>query len=198
MNCASCRRHHHGPHTHPHWDLDALLAATAGASMDADKINTITSAAGHRAAAGQGGPLRNVLADTGAFGGRWAHANQLIGEVINNLNAVLATVDAKSAAIFGQCLVAAVSGLAKNRGSDRGRHFRAGVDGSYGTVSEIRAGRCKGHPGKRPPLATGAGQPKGRVSTTTSSSSARTTCACPRWAVTDSCGARKRTKTRCA
>lgn len=84
--------------------------------FDADKINTITSAV-IELLQGQGGPLANVLADTGAFSAALGARDQLIGEVITNLNAVLATVDAKSAQFSASVdqLQQLVSGLAKNR-----------------------------------------------------------------------------------
>lgn len=85
-------------HTQPALDLDALLGGLRPVlkGFDADKINTITSAV-IELLQGQGGPLANVLADTGAFSAALGARDQLIGEVITNLNAVLATVDAKSA-----------------------------------------------------------------------------------------------------
>ncbi|CNZ29484.1 MCE-family protein MCE4B [Mycobacterium tuberculosis] len=105
-------------HTQPALDLDALLGGLRPVlkGFDADKINTITSAV-IELLQGQGGPLANVLADTGAFSAALGARDQLIGEVITNLNAVLATVDAKSAQFSASVdqLQQLVSGLAKNR-----------------------------------------------------------------------------------
>lgn len=52
---------------------------------------------GHRIAAGPGGALSSMLASTSAFSQNLAARDQLIGEVIDNLNIVLATVDEKGA-----------------------------------------------------------------------------------------------------
>jgi len=46
---------------------------------------------------GQGGALANMLASTSSFSQNLAARDQLIGDVINNLNSVLGTVDEKGA-----------------------------------------------------------------------------------------------------
>ncbi len=134
-------------HTQPALDLDALLGGLRPVlkGFDADKINTITSAV-IELLQGQGGPLANVLADTGAFSAALGARDQLIGEVITNLNAVLATVDAKSAQFSASVdqLQQLVSGLAKNRIRSRApfrrwRRRRRILRNCCG----IRAGRCK-------------------------------------------------------
>jgi phospholipid/cholesterol/gamma-HCH transport system substrate-binding protein len=85
-------------HTQPALDLDALLGGLKPVlkGLDADKVNTISGAV-IELLQGQGGALSNVLADTSAFSTALGQRDQLIGDVINNLNTVLGTVDQKSA-----------------------------------------------------------------------------------------------------
>ncbi|CKN13892.1 MCE-family protein MCE4B [Mycobacterium tuberculosis] len=175
-------------HTQPALDLDALLGGLRPVlkGFDADKINTITSAV-IELLQGQGGPLANVLADTGAFSAALGARDQLIGEVITNLNAVLATVDAKSAQFWPVSTSCSSwsaawprTGIRSRAPFRRWRRRRRILRNCCG----IRAGRCKASwktPGRWLPSWT-TERPR---STTTSSSSARTTCACPRWAVTE-------------
>ena len=60
-----------------------------------------------------------------------AARDQLIGDVINNLNTVLATVDDKGAQFNASVdqLQQLITGLAQGPRSDRGRHPAAGVGG---------------------------------------------------------------------
>src|SRR5579884_1878434 len=85
-------------HTQPALDLDALLGGLRPLvkGLDADKINTISSAV-IELLQGQGGALSDVLANTSAFSSALGQRDQLIGDVITNLNTVLGTIDQKSA-----------------------------------------------------------------------------------------------------
>jgi phospholipid/cholesterol/gamma-HCH transport system substrate-binding protein len=105
-------------HTEPALDLDALLGGLRPVlkGLDANKINTISSYV-IELLQGQGGALSNLLADTNAFGSALGTRDQAIGEVINNLNAVLATVDAKGAQFSASVdeLQKLITGLAQGR-----------------------------------------------------------------------------------
>jgi len=105
-------------HTQPALDLDALLGGLRPVlkGLDADKVNTITSAV-IDLLQGQGGALSNVLADTSAFSSALGRRDQLIGDVINNLNTVLGTVDQKSAQFSTSVdqLQQLITGLAGNK-----------------------------------------------------------------------------------
>jgi phospholipid/cholesterol/gamma-HCH transport system substrate-binding protein len=110
-------------HTQPALDLDALLGGLRPVlkGLDADKINTISSAV-IELLQGQGGALSNVLADTSAFSTALGQRDQLIGDVINNLNTVLGTIDQKSAQFSTSVdqLQQLISGLAKSKDSIAG------------------------------------------------------------------------------
>ena len=105
-------------HTQPALDLDALLGGLRPVlkGLDADKVNTVSSAV-IELLQGQGGALSNVLADTSAFSSALGQRDQLIGDVINNLNTVLKTVDQRSAQFSASVdqLQQVISGLAKNK-----------------------------------------------------------------------------------
>jgi phospholipid/cholesterol/gamma-HCH transport system substrate-binding protein len=105
-------------HTQPALDLDALLGGLRPVlkGLDANKINTISSYV-IQLLQGQGGALSNLLADTNAFGSTLGARDQVIGDVINNLNAVLATVDAKGAQFSASVdeLQKLITGLAQGR-----------------------------------------------------------------------------------
>ncbi|MBO0863827.1 MAG: MCE family protein [Mycobacterium sp.] len=105
-------------HTQPALDLDALLGGLRPVlkGLDADKVNTITSYV-IELLQGQGGALSNVLANTDAFGSALGARDQVIGDVINNLNAVLATVDHKGAQFSASVdrLQQLITGLAQGR-----------------------------------------------------------------------------------
>lgn len=105
-------------HTQPALDLDALLGGLRPVlkGLDADKVNTITGYV-IELLQGQGGALSNMLADTGAFGSALGARDQVIGDVINNLNVVLGTVDDKGAAFSASVdqLQQLISGLARGR-----------------------------------------------------------------------------------
>jgi phospholipid/cholesterol/gamma-HCH transport system substrate-binding protein len=105
-------------HTAPALDLDALLGGLRPVlkGLDADKINTVSSYV-IELLQGQGGALSNLLADTNAFGSTLGARDQVIGDVINNLNAVLSTVDAKGAQFSTSVdeLQKLITGLAQGR-----------------------------------------------------------------------------------
>jgi phospholipid/cholesterol/gamma-HCH transport system substrate-binding protein len=105
-------------HTQPALDLDALLGGLRPVvkGLDAEKVNTISSSV-IQLLQGQGGALSNVLADTNAFSSTLGQRDQLIGEVIDNLNTVLKTVDARSAQFSASVdqLQQLITGLAKNK-----------------------------------------------------------------------------------
>jgi phospholipid/cholesterol/gamma-HCH transport system substrate-binding protein len=105
-------------HTQPALDLDALLGGLRPVlkGLDADKVNTISSAI-IDLLQGQGGALSNVLADTSAFSSALGKRDQLIGDVINNLNTVLSTIDERSAKFSASVdqLQQLITGLVKNR-----------------------------------------------------------------------------------
>lgn len=105
-------------HTQPALDLDALLGGLRPVlkGLDADKVNTITGYV-IELLQGQGGALSNLLADTNSFGSTLGTREQVIGDVIDNLNAVLTTVDAKSAQFSASVdqLQQLISGLARGR-----------------------------------------------------------------------------------
>jgi phospholipid/cholesterol/gamma-HCH transport system substrate-binding protein len=110
-------------HTQPALDLDALLGGLKPVlkGLDADKVNTVTSAV-IELLQGQGGALNNVLTDTNAFTSALGNRDQLIGDAITNLNAVLGTVDERSAKFSTSVdqLQQLITGLAKNKDSIAG------------------------------------------------------------------------------
>jgi phospholipid/cholesterol/gamma-HCH transport system substrate-binding protein len=105
-------------HTSPALDLDALLGGLRPVlkGLDANKINTVSSYV-IELLQGQGGALSNLLANAGAFGSTLGARDQVIGDVINNLNAVLTTVDAKGAQFSASVdeLQKLITGLAQGR-----------------------------------------------------------------------------------
>ena len=105
-------------HTQPALDLDALLGGLRPVlkGLDANKINTVSSYV-IELLQGQGGALSNLLANTNAFGSTLGARDQMIGDVINNLNAVLTTVDAKGAQFSASVdeLQKLITGLAHGR-----------------------------------------------------------------------------------
>jgi phospholipid/cholesterol/gamma-HCH transport system substrate-binding protein len=105
-------------HTQPALDLDALLGGLRPVlkGLDAKKINTISSYV-IDLLQGQGGALSDLLANTNSFGSTLGVRDQVIGDVINNLNTVLATVDAKGAQFSASIdeLQKLITGLAQGR-----------------------------------------------------------------------------------
>lgn len=104
--------------TQPALDLDALLGGLRPVlkGLDGKKVNEISNAV-IEALQGQGGTLAEMLSSTGSFTQTLASHDQLIGDAINNLNAVLGTVDAKGAQFNTSVdqLQQLVTGLAKGR-----------------------------------------------------------------------------------
>ncbi|HEY4793856.1 MAG TPA: MCE family protein, partial [Mycobacterium sp.] len=105
-------------HTQPALDLDALLGGLRPVlkGLDADKVNTISSYV-IDLLQGQGGALSNLLANTNSFGSTLGAHDRAVGDVITNLNAVLATVDAKGAQFSDTVdqLQKLITGLAEGR-----------------------------------------------------------------------------------
>lgn len=104
--------------TQPALDLDALLGGLRPVlkGLDGGKVNEVSNAI-IELLQGQGGALSNMLASTSSFTQNLADRDQLIGDVINNLNTVLGTVDEKGAEFNASVdqLQQLVTGLAENR-----------------------------------------------------------------------------------
>ena len=104
--------------TQPALDLDALLGGLRPVlkGLDGAKVNEVSNAV-IELLQGQGGALSNLLSTTGAFTQNLAARDQLIGDVINNLNTVLATVDDKGAEFNASVdkLQQLITGLAQGR-----------------------------------------------------------------------------------
>ncbi|GAT07521.1 MCE family protein [Mycolicibacterium novocastrense] len=84
--------------TVPAVDLDALLGGLRPVlkGLDASKVNEVSNAI-IELLQGNGGTLAKVLSDTDSFTRTLAGRDQLIGEVIDNLNTVLTSIDDKGA-----------------------------------------------------------------------------------------------------
>jgi phospholipid/cholesterol/gamma-HCH transport system substrate-binding protein len=104
--------------TQPALDLDALLGGLKPVlkGLDGKKVNEVSNAV-IELLQGQGGALNNLLTSTGAFTTDLAARDQLIGDVINNLNTVLGTVDDKGAQFNASVdqLQQLITGLAEHR-----------------------------------------------------------------------------------
>ncbi len=104
--------------TDPALDLDALLGGLRPVlkGLDGSKINEISNAV-IELLQGQGGALQQLLSNTSTFTTDLAARDQLIGDVVNNLNTVLGTVDAKSAEFDASVdqLQQLITGLAQGR-----------------------------------------------------------------------------------
>jgi phospholipid/cholesterol/gamma-HCH transport system substrate-binding protein len=105
-------------HTEPALDLDALLGGLRPVlkGLDANKINAISTTV-IELLQGQGGALSNVLAEANGFLSSLGARDELIGDLINNLNAVLQTVDRKTAQFSTSIdqLQQLITGLARGR-----------------------------------------------------------------------------------
>ncbi|KMO70630.1 virulence factor Mce family protein [Mycolicibacterium chlorophenolicum] len=79
--------------TEPALDLDALIGGFRPVfqSLDPDKVNTIAQSI-VTVFQGQGGTINDILDQTASLTSALADRDQAIGEVVNNLNTVLATV----------------------------------------------------------------------------------------------------------
>jgi phospholipid/cholesterol/gamma-HCH transport system substrate-binding protein len=84
--------------------------------LDGEQVNQITNAM-LELLQGEGGPLSQLLSETGTFSQTLADRYQVISEVIHNLNEVLGTIDGKSAQFDASVdqLQKLVSGLAQGR-----------------------------------------------------------------------------------
>lgn len=84
-------------HTEPALELDALLGGLKPVlkGLDGRKVNEISNAI-LAVLQGQGGTLADLLSSTSSFTQNLAARDQLVGEVIDNLNQVLGTVDSKT------------------------------------------------------------------------------------------------------
>jgi phospholipid/cholesterol/gamma-HCH transport system substrate-binding protein len=104
--------------TQPALDLDALLGGLRPVlkGLDGNKVNEVSNAV-IELLQGQGGSLSTLLASTSSFTQDLTARDQLIGDTINNLNAVLGTVDAKGAQFDASVdqLQQLITGLAQNR-----------------------------------------------------------------------------------
>ena len=104
--------------TQPALDLDALLGGLRPVlkGLDGAKVNEVSNAV-IELLQGQGGALSNLLSTTSAFTQNLAARDQLIGDVINNLNTVLGTVDEKGAQFDASVdqLQKLITGLAQGR-----------------------------------------------------------------------------------
>jgi phospholipid/cholesterol/gamma-HCH transport system substrate-binding protein len=104
--------------TQPALDLDALLGGLRPVlkGLDGDKVNEVSNAV-IELLQGQGGAIQNLLANTSSFSQNLANRDQLIGDVINNLNTVLGTVDEKGAQFNASVdeLQKLITGLAEGR-----------------------------------------------------------------------------------
>lgn len=104
--------------TQPALDLDALLGGLRPVlkGLDGEKINEVSNAI-IELLQGQGGALSNLLTSTSSFTQNLASRDQLIGDVITNLNTVLATVDEKGAQFDASVdqLQQLITGLAEGR-----------------------------------------------------------------------------------
>ena len=104
--------------TQPALDLDALLGGLRPVlkGLDGDKVNEVSNAV-IELLQGQGGALSSMLASTSSFTQQIADRDQLIGDVINNLNTVLGTVDEKGQQFDTTVdqLQQLMTGLAQNR-----------------------------------------------------------------------------------
>ncbi|MCW2624515.1 MCE family protein [Mycobacterium sp.] len=109
--------------TQPALDLDALLGGLRPVlkGLDGTKINEVSNAV-IELLQGQGGALADLLSTTGSFTTTLAARDQLIGDVINNLNTVLGTVDGKAAQFDASVdqLQQLITGLAQGRDSIAG------------------------------------------------------------------------------
>lgn len=104
--------------TQPALDLDALLGGLRPVlkGLDGQKVNEVSNAV-IELLQGQGGALSTLLANTSSFTQDLAARDQLIGDTINNLNAVLGTVDEKGAQFDASIdqLQQLITALAQNR-----------------------------------------------------------------------------------
>lgn len=144
-------------HTHPALDLDALLGGFRPLfqTLDPDKVNSIASSI-ITVFQGQGATINDILDQTASLTATLADRDHAIGEVVNNLNTVLATT-VKHQTEFDRTvdkLEVLITGL-KNRADPlaagggthqqrRGNPSRPAGGGSSIAAQQLRAPR--GHP----------------------------------------------------
>ena len=151
--------------------------------LDGAKVNEVSNAV-IELLQGQGGALSNLLATTGAFTQNLAARDQLIGDVINNLNTVLGTVDEKGAQFNASVdqLQQLITGLAEGRDPIAGAigplaSAENDLTDMLQTVAAPAAGRDRERPARWRSASTSA-RP---MSTRSSSRSPRTTCGSTHW-----------------
>ena len=134
--------------TQPALDLDALLGGLQPVlkGLDGNKINEVSNAV-IELLQGQGGRCRQLLASTASFTQNLAARDQLIGDVINNLNTVLGTVDEKGAQFNASVdqLQQLITGLAENRDPIAGAipPLASADERSDRAAAEEPAARCR-------------------------------------------------------
>ena len=150
-------------HTQPALDLDALLGGLRPVvkGLDGEQVDQITNAI-LELLQGEGGALSQLLSETGTFSQTLADRYQVISEVIHNLNAVLGTIDEKSAQFDASVdeLQKLVSGLAEGRDPIAGAipplaSASSGSDRHAGELTTAAAGRARepsptGHRARQP------------------------------------------------
>ena len=167
--------------TQPALDLDALLGGLRPVlkGLDGNKVNEVSNAV-IELLQGQGGALSTLLSSTASFTQNLAARDQLIGDVINNLNTVLGTVDEKGAQFDASVdqLQQLITGLAQKAAirsrapSRRWRRPTNDLTDMLQTVAAAAAGRDR----EPPPARAADGRAQGATSTRSSSRSPRTTC----------------------
>ena len=104
--------------TQPALDLDALLGGLRPVlkGLDGNKVTEVSNAV-IELLQGQGGSLSALLAGTSSFTTNLAARDQLIGDTIDDLDAVLGTIDEKGAQFDSSVdqLQQLITGLAQNR-----------------------------------------------------------------------------------
>jgi len=166
--------------TQPALDLDALLGGLKPVlkGLDGAKVNEVSNAV-MELLQGQGGALSNLLSTTGAFTQNLAARDQLIGDVINNLNTVLGTVDAKGAQFNDSVdqLQKLITGLAEGRDPIAGAIAPlASAENDLTDMLQKSRRPLQGRDRERPPARPTARRTQGRWSTRSSSRWPKTTC----------------------
>ena len=106
--------------TEPALDLDKLVGGFKPLfrTLNADEVNALTSSL-IAVFQGQGGALNTLLSNTASFTDALADRDQLIGDVIDNLNTTLSTIDGDRAGLDTSVdlLQQLVTGLAEQKGT---------------------------------------------------------------------------------
>ncbi|MGW0176559.1 MCE family protein [Rhodococcus sp. NPDC003322] len=129
--------------TEPALDLDLLLGGFKPLlrGLDPDQVNSLSEAL-VQVFQGQGDTLVPLLGSTGSLTSTLAERDQVIGEVIDNLNSVLATLDGKRDEFSGTLdrLQQLVSGLSADR-DPIGDAIPRIADATSGLAELLQAGR---------------------------------------------------------